>query len=164
MAADTRKSLLPPPTNGNNAAATTTTTTTTTTTAASSLFSPLTDEFDETAYSIEVLQLDSGVTEDGLDERYAREAEELGISIKIPRMSADMATSTCESAVTTTTGHVRTASSTSQLSVASTGLTSPSSHEPTSSFAAPARRKTAIHRRSLSFSDYEKFLAQAHAQ
>src|SRR4051794_17416891 len=107
MAADTRKSLLRLSTCDNNAAAATAVT------IVASLFPSRTDEFDDTTYGLEVLQLSNGVTEDGLDERYAREAEELGISITMPRMSADMATSTCESAVTTLTGHARTASSTS---------------------------------------------------
>ncbi len=123
--------------------------------------SPLPAEFSDRDYIVEVLQLDEGQTEALVDESLTMEAERLGITISRPNTPSDErrrhAThdSLCESAGTTPSHH-RTASSGSHGS-ASTGITSRSSNEQLDNQQA---RKRSSARRSLSFTEYEKYLAQ----
>jgi hypothetical protein len=109
-------------------------------------------------YTREVLQLDEGQTEDDVDQNLSKEAEKLGIAITIPpRPNDNPHISMCDSAITVESHHARTGSTGSEGSH-STGLTSRSS-EDTSTL-----RERSSTRRSLSFSEYDKYLAQTEAQ
>jgi hypothetical protein len=124
-------------------------------------------EYNDDDYLHEVLRLKEGQTEALFDEQLVREAEKLGITISRPP-TADAQNenhnSMCESALTLPSHHARTASSGSQGSV-STGMTSRSSiHEQLDTSTPVHARKRPISRRSLSFAEYEKYLAQHEAQ
>lgn len=109
-------------------------------------------------YTREVLQLDEGQTEDGVDQNLSKEAEKLGITITIPPTpSGNPHISMCDSAITVGSHHARTGSTGSEGSH-STGMTSRSSEDTSTP------RKRSSTRRSLSFSEYEKYLAQTEAQ
>ncbi|KAI9050661.1 hypothetical protein LZ554_005817 [Drepanopeziza brunnea f. sp. 'monogermtubi'] len=127
---------------------------------------------DDEDYVREVLQLE-GQTEALLDQRLLEEAESLGIAVPIsiqipipisPTPAEGHHATRCESA-NTTPSHHRTASSGSHGS-ASTGMTSRFSSELllASTRATPPQqaKKRISARRSLSFSEYEKYLAQQH--
>jgi cell pole-organizing protein PopZ len=123
-------------------------------------------EYNDEDYFREVLQLDEGQTEVLFDEKLAQEAEKLGITISrppTPKAQNLNHNSICESALTEVSRHVRTASSGSQRS-ASTSMTSRSSNDQLDNSAPMHSRKRPISRRSLSFSEYEKYLAQHEAQ
>lgn len=110
---------------------------------------PEPEEFSGAAYVREVLRLEDGQTEDAVDEELAKEVAKLGIQLPQPEKGH---VSVCDSAVTVESTHVRTASTGSSAST-STELTSRSSYE-----ALGSRRRSAG--RLLSFSEYDKYLAQ----
>ncbi|CZT09540.1 related to ariadne-2 protein [Rhynchosporium agropyri] len=121
----------------------------------------LPSEYSDADYVTAVLQLEASQTEAIFDETLAKEAEGLGIIISRPSTPLDgqnTYNSVCGSADTVLSHH-RTASSVSHGS-ASTGMTSRSSNEqldgsiPTQHHA----RKRISGRRSLSFTEYEKYL------
>ena len=126
-------------------------------------------EFDDVVYRTEVLQLPTDKTEEAIDEGNYRAALDLGIDVSQdlqPEPFGDPMNSA--STATMTSAHVR-SSSTSRTSQ-STDITAPSSNArhpfvPTKSVipASPRSRGNTL-RRSLSFTEYEKFLAQAQAQ
>ncbi len=124
-------------------------------------------EYNNEDYVREVLQLENGQTEALFDESLIQEAEKLGITISRPPTANENGNpahhSMCESANTVASHHVRTASSESQDS-ASTGMTSRSSNNQSDlSLPLPSRKRSSA-RRSMSFSEYEKYLAQHDAQ
>lgn len=119
-------------------------------------------EYIDRDYASEVLQLE-GQTEALFDEQLAKTAEALGISISRPSTAIDGRHAThdsmCESA-NTVPSHHRTTSSGSHGS-ASTGMTSRSSNDQLKDSAETLQHtKRMSGRRSLSFSEYEKYLAQ----
>lgn len=117
-------------------------------------------EYNDADYFSEVLRLDEGQTEALFDDNLVQEAEQLGLTISRPQSPSGQHVthrSMSESAMTVATHHARTASSGSQGSV-STGATSRSSNEQLEG------RKRPVSRRSLSFSEYEKYLVQHEAQ
>jgi hypothetical protein len=121
-----------------------------------------TTEYDDGDYVREVLQLEDGQTEEAIDQELTKEAEKLGITIsRPPTPNGNPHISMCESAITVGSHHARTGSTGSEGSD-STGMTSRSSNE---ELDAPSNvRKRSSSRRSLSFSEYEKYLAQTEAQ
>ncbi len=122
-------------------------------------------EYNDDDYVREVLQLDNGQTEAIFEESLAQEAEKLGITISRPSTPTNNENhnSMCNSAITVASHHVRTTSSSSQGS-ASTGMTSRSSNEQSENLTLPQTRKRPSTRRNLSFSEYERYLAQHEAQ
>ncbi|KAG4422761.1 hypothetical protein IFR04_004109 [Cadophora malorum] len=121
-------------------------------------------EYNEQDYAVAVLQLEGEQTEAQFDESLAKEAESLGITISRPPTPIDSQHATHDSlcgSANTVQSHHRTASSGSHGS-ASTGMTSRSSNEQLhSSTQTPQQvRKRMSARRSLSFTEYEKYLAQ----
>ena len=120
-------------------------------------------EYNDSDYFREVLQLDDGTTESLFDEHLVQQASKLGITIsRPPTPTAQNAAhnSMCESAITVASHHARTSSTGSQGS-GSTGMTSRSSNEQLDNSTPPQARKRPNSRRSLSFSEYEKYLMQA---
>jgi hypothetical protein len=121
-------------------------------------------EYNDSDYVREVLQLEDGHTEEIVDQDLTKEAEKLGITISRPSTPNDNPhISMCESAITVGSHHARTGSTGSEESN-STGMTSRSSNEQLDSSTPPHARKRSSSRRSLSFSEYEKYLAQTEAQ
>ena len=123
-------------------------------------------EYNDADYFYEVLQLEEGQTEALFDEQLAQEAEKLGITISRPPTADgqnENHSSMCESALTAQSHHARTASTGSQGS-ASTGMTSRSSNEQLDISSPLQLRKRPVSRRSMSFTEYEKYLAQHEAQ
>lgn len=123
-------------------------------------------EYNDYDYVREVLQLDVGKTESVLDESLVQEAENLGITISrppTPTNNHETHMSMSNSAITVASHHARTTSSSSKES-ASTGMTSRSSNEQFDNSTLPQTRKRSSARRNLSFSEYEKYLAQQDAQ
>ncbi|KAF4612605.1 hypothetical protein G7Y89_g15574 [Cudoniella acicularis] len=127
-------------------------------------------EYRERDYAREVLQLADSQTEALVDDALVREAETLGITVPRPataktdQYGGENENSISESALTVVSHHARTASSASQGSN-STSLTSRSSIDFCVLDAPrPPCKKRPTSRRSLSFSEYEKYLAQAEAQ
>lgn len=121
-------------------------------------------EYNDDDYFREVLQLKDGRTEAFFDDEILSQAEKLGITIArsatpIPNNHDSM----CESANTVASRHARTASSDSCGSN-STGLTSRSSIDQLDNLTPMQSRKRSSARRSLSFSEYEKYLSQTQAQ
>ena len=114
----------------------------------------------EQDYYREVLQLAEGLSEAQLDDHLVQRAEQLGITITKPPSANDnqQDNTFSESADTIQSHHARTASSASN-GTTSTGITSRSSNE-----VGNGLRKTPSTRRSLSFTEYEKYLAQQEAQ
>ncbi|KAI9842484.1 MAG: hypothetical protein M1838_003099 [Thelocarpon superellum] len=141
---------------------------------------PLTDaeEFDQRLFEAEVLCLRNGLTELTMDDTYLREAAEVGCawpSSPTPKTaSADALLSASESSDTLATEHLP-SGSTSRASH-STGITSRLSTDqgadevtksPASGSVKAASTSGPVQpqiRKSLSFTDYERFLAQAQAQ
>lgn len=120
-------------------------------------------EYNDADYFREVLQLDEAQTEAFLNDELTRQAEVLGITIRTSLTPTQHAhDSMCESAVTVVS-HQRTASTGSQGSN-STGMTSTSSNEHSDDFTPVQTRKRSTARSSLSFSEYEKYLAQVEKQ
>jgi hypothetical protein len=123
-------------------------------------------EYNDEDYFCEVLQFEEGETEALFDDKLVQEAEKLGITISRPptaNAQDENHNSVCESALTEPSHHARTASSGSAGSV-STGMTSRSSNEQLDNSTPLHARKLPISRRSLSFTEYEKYLAQHEAQ
>jgi len=111
-------------------------------------------EYNDADYFYVVLQLEEG------------QAEKLGITISRPPTADgqnENHNSMCESALTAQSHHARTASTGSQGS-ASTGMTSRSSNEQLDISSPLHLRKRPVSRRSMSFTEYEKYLAQHEAQ
>ncbi|KAH0543798.1 hypothetical protein FGG08_001981 [Glutinoglossum americanum] len=132
-------------------------------------------ELDDRIYELEVLELENTQTEESLDEGYAREALELSISVghKVNREVNHKAmlpseTSTSDSIITVTTGHVR--SDSSSKGSQSTGFTSHNSSDASdtentaSNIQSHSRVRRIALERPLSFMEYEGFLAEAKAQ
>lgn len=124
-------------------------------------------EYNDSEYCREVLLLDPGVTEAIYDDTLAQDAEALGITTLRPATPAKKDqnvahTSMSESTITMRSHHARTLSSGSQDSD-STGMTSRSSTEQFDPGRIPVRRRT-IPKRSLSFSEYTKYLILAEEQ
>jgi len=119
-------------------------------------------EYNDEEYFREVLQLGNGQTEALFDESLTKEAEKLGITISRPPSSNAQNPNhdSMRDSGMTVGSHHRTASSGSQGSV-STGMTSRSSNELDS---AGHVRKRPSTRRSLSFTEYDKYLSQHEAQ
>ena len=126
--------------------------------------SSLPTEYNDGDYFREVLQLEEGQTEAQFDTTLTQLAEQLGITFAraaTPTEQQDVAHhSMCESSFTVTTNHARTASTGSRDS-SSTGMTSRDSNEQLN-ITTPRKRSSS--RRSLSFSEYERFILQAEAQ
>jgi len=125
-------------------------------------------EYNDSDYFREVLQLENGLTEAVLDDSLIQDAEAVGITISRPASPADhdhnvAHNSMCESAATVVSHHARTFSSGSQGSD-STGLTSRSSNEQSDTSVRRHVRRRTMSKRTLSFSEYEKYLAHAEAQ
>jgi len=113
----------------------------------------------DTQYCHDVLQLEDGLTEAAFDQILAREAENLGITIaRPPTPNPKHHISMCESAITVGSHHARTGSTGSEGSN-STGMTSRSS----TGDAPTLHAKRCMTRRSLSFSEYEKYVVQTEA-
>ncbi|KAH8667598.1 hypothetical protein BGZ60DRAFT_52937 [Tricladium varicosporioides] len=113
-------------------------------------------DYNDTEYLREVLQVDGRKTEAQIQDALEKEAESLGITLPRPA-TAKTEHNVADSSLTVSSHHARTASSGSGDS-SSTGITSRSSNEFDTSW--PPSRK----RRSLSFSEYAKYLAQTEAQ
>jgi hypothetical protein len=122
-------------------------------------------EYNDANYCREVLQLEEGRTEPLLDDELAQQAEKLCITITRPSTpNPNVRDSVCDSAVTVASDHARTASSGSQESN-STGMTSRLSNELLDDLdLVQTRKRSNARRRSLSFSEYEKYVAQTQAQ
>jgi hypothetical protein len=123
---------------------------------------PVPTEYNDADYIREVLQLRAGQTEALLDEHIVREASALGIAISQPVMAKveNVVDNSVSNSVVS--HHARTLSSGSQRSQ-STGMTSRSSHDYHYHADAPQSKRRPVSRRSLAFTDYEKFLVQAEA-
>jgi hypothetical protein len=120
-------------------------------------------EFSDRQYARDVLWLEN-ITEETLDEELSNEATALQIEIPgIVLETREGHVSSCESTATTTSRHTRTGSTGSQDST-STGATSRSSAEQLPANSTSISQKRSRGRRFLSFSEYEKFLAQADGQ
>ncbi|KAI9821476.1 MAG: hypothetical protein M1832_003323 [Thelocarpon impressellum] len=121
-------------------------------------------EFDDGIYETEVLRLAEGLTEELLDQKYGREARELGVdwSQDDKAMAPAGHLSASESASTLATDALP--SATSSRASRSTGMTSRLSND----YAPMRARRSLVEplslRRSLSFTEYERFLAQAQLQ
>lgn len=122
-------------------------------------------EYNESDYFREVLQLEDGETEQLFDESLAQEADNLGIVRRSsPGDKQDvLQMSVRESAITVASQHARTSSTGSQEST-STGITSRSSHERLDSPNQSPSRNRSNSRRSVSFSEYDKYVLEAEAQ
>ena len=128
--------------------------------------SPTPSELEEETYCHEVLQLDGNTTEFVLDEQFIQRAKALGISTSRPESPhGDHPTSATESTFTLASpaNHARTCS-TSSTNSASTALTTHSSTAISTAALRPSAVGTAasLTRRrsnSLSFSQYDKYLA-----
>ncbi|KAI9776046.1 MAG: hypothetical protein M1839_000649 [Geoglossum umbratile] len=127
-------------------------------------------ELDKILYESEVLELENGQLEESLDEGYAREASSLGVSVnQSHEATRPCETPTSESIVTVASSHLR--SKSASKGSQSTGTTSHTSADdcetekptiPETKSRLRSRRLTL--RRSLSFTEYERFLAEAQAQ
>ncbi|TVY12720.1 putative E3 ubiquitin-protein ligase ARI10 [Lachnellula arida] len=129
---------------------------------------PVPLEYNDADYFREVLQLDDGLTEALLEDALVQDAEALGITVSIPATSAEKDqnvayNSVRESAVTVASHHARTFSSGSQGSN-STGITSTSSNGPSDNAIGLQVKRRSIAKRSLSFSEYAKYVANIEAQ
>ncbi|KAI9751888.1 MAG: hypothetical protein M4579_005845 [Chaenotheca gracillima] len=124
-------------------------------------------ELDEALYREQVLQVEAGTSEDDIDDRILQEALAMGLDISEDDHVGgdfDRPSSAPDSLMTTATDRPR-SGSTSEGS-RSTAMSSHSSNEPISpdglpSARPPPRRLTFY--RSLSFNEYEKFIAGANA-
>jgi hypothetical protein len=121
-------------------------------------------------YEAEVLQLESGRSESDLDLEISQRAADLGINLKFPANCPGYGhKSSCESDMTFSSDrHARTVSTLSHQSV-STALTSPRTSlenrrlfsQPLISLQIPSKAEHRDFRKSVSFAEYEKLLAQA---
>ncbi len=119
-------------------------------------------EFNAAHYDREVLELE-GTCESAVDEALAREAITLGVDLsQVHGASQNGHISVCDSATTVGSDHLRTSSMETGAS-ASTGITSISSNERSTAGMSPITRKIS-EKRPLSFSAYDRFLAQLEAQ
>jgi hypothetical protein len=122
----------------------------------------LSQEFNDADYDREVLQLE-GTCETAVDQALMREATTLGVDpSQIFVASQKGHISVCDSAATVGSEHIRTSSMESETS-ASTGITSISANERSTASVPPITRKIS-EKRPLSFSAYDRFLAQLEAQ
>ncbi|KAI9893075.1 MAG: hypothetical protein M1814_000622 [Vezdaea aestivalis] len=124
-------------------------------------------ELDDPFYCRHVLQLESSQTEDGIDSFYHREALDLGIELAPDDLEEPSGTLTnSASTATVTSANVR--SRTSSRASQSTGITAPSAHAHAPpllhSKSSPPHAHGMTLRRSLSFTEYERFLAQAQSR
>jgi hypothetical protein len=120
------------------------------------------EEFRDLVYCREVLQLED-ITEDEVDGGLAEEAAVFGIDLQQEVVDQPNGKpSLCESDETVVSGHVRSGSTGSQAS-ASTGMTSTSSNDLPGYGASTITRRRS-RRRSLSFSEYDKYMAQIEKQ
>jgi hypothetical protein len=115
------------------------------------------EEFNDSEYFREVLQLADGSTEDAVDAALAQRACALGIAITPSANLHNGDSSMCESAATEESERARTGSSGSHVS-ASTCMTSPRSSNEIMSNGEDGQRDGM--RRSVSFSEYDRFLGQ----
>jgi hypothetical protein len=123
---------------------------------------PPSQEFNDADYDRVVLLLE-GTCETAVDEALAREAVTLGVDLSQTFGSSQKShASVCDSAATVGSEHLRTSSMESAAS-ASTGITSISSNERPTVPTPPITRKI-NEKRPLSFSAYDRFLAQLEAQ
>jgi hypothetical protein len=123
----------------------------------------LAQEFNDADYDREVLQLE-GTCETEVDEALAREATTLGVDLTQTFVASQKGhISVCDSAATIGSEHIRTSSMESAAS-ASTGLTSVMSNDQSIIGVPPITRMNVSDRRPLSFSAYDRFLAQLEAQ
>lgn len=123
---------------------------------------PVPQEFNDADYDREVLQLE-GTCETAVDEALTREAITLGVDISQTFVSSQIGhVSVCDSTATVGSEHLRTSSMESEAS-ASTGITSLSSNEQSIASMPPITRKI-TEKRPLSFSAYDRLLAQLEAQ
>lgn len=123
----------------------------------------LPEEFNDADFVKEVLLLE-GTTEKAVDEAVFREATSLGIDSSSAHLSTQ--NGQCpprESKDTILSGRVRSGSTGSEAS-ASTGMTSRSSNEHYTTGALSILRTRSFGKRSVSFSEYDKYLAQSAAQ
>lgn len=124
------------------------------------------EEFRTSVYGREVLQLED-LTEEAFDELLTKDAAALGINTSPPSTKPQnghtVHTSLCESADTVVSRHARTGSSGSQAS-ASTGMSSRSSDDSPTIGATTIPRRRSSGRKSVSFSDYDKFLLHSDKQ
>ena len=122
----------------------------------------LSQEFNDADYDREVLQLE-GTCETAVNEALMLEARTLGVDLSQTFVASQNGhISVCDSAATVGSEHIRTSSMESEAS-ASTGITSISSNERSTAGVPPITRKI-NERRPLSFSAYDRFLAQLEAQ
>lgn len=122
-------------------------------------------EYNDSDYIREVLQFEDGQTETVFDDGLLQQAERLGITISRPQSPTQNA-SMCQSPTTDASHHARTASSGSREST-STAMTVDSFGGQDADFSSSTQtqmRKRPSTRRSLSFSEYEKYLEQTTAQ
>jgi hypothetical protein len=123
----------------------------------------LPQEFNDKEYDREVLQLE-GTCETVVDEGLAREATTLGIDLsQILAASQNPHISVCDSAATVDSERIRTSSMESEAS-GSTGMTSTSSNDPPKIVAPSISSNISSEKRPLSFSAYNRFLAQTEAK
>jgi len=123
---------------------------------------PSSQEFNDADYDREVLQLE-GTCETAVDEALMQEATTLGVDLSQTFVASQKGhVSVCDSAATVGSEHIRTSSMESEAS-ASTGITSISSKERSTAGMPPITRKV-NEKRPLSFSIYDRFLAQLEAQ
>jgi hypothetical protein len=121
-------------------------------------------EYNDCDFFLEVLRLEAGKSELDFDEALNKTAKNLGIDISRPPTPAqDPHTSICGSATTAASNHART-TSTGSYESASTALTSRTSHEQLGTSLSGQLKKRTSHRRSLSFSEYDKYLVETESQ
>lgn len=116
------------------------------------------EEFNDIEYFTEVLRLQLGGTEDAVDVALAQQASVLGIKIESAADLQNGHSSLCESDSTIVSARTRTRSSGS-LGSLSTDLTSPRSSDDNTSNRSNVLKDGV--RRSTSFTEYDRFLAQA---
>lgn len=113
-------------------------------------------EYDDEDFENEVLQLPDGVTEAAFDEGLNEKAHDLGISRSQTPTPAH--NSVCETDITVESNHARTGSTGSQQSnLTATSIGTLPHHQFETGSSTPMRKR-ASYRRSLSFSEYEKYL------
>lgn len=120
--------------------------------------------FNDQDYAKEVLSLGKDETEDAADEQLMNDAEAFGIVVAHPPTAVQKThLSACDSAFTFTTDIARSGSSASRTSI-STDVTTPrTSMESDGNGGQHTIAQRPSPKRSLSFSDYDKFAAQFEA-
>lgn len=120
--------------------------------------------FNDQHYAKEVLSLREDETEDAADEQLMNEAQALGIVVThSPAAIHKAQLSACDSAFTITSGLARSGSLASRVSASTDGTTPRTSIEPDSNGGPHTITQKSESKRSLSFSDYDKFTAQFEA-